>query len=54
MLENVRYIALGTEPLVAYYLGKEAEIRDVRIILSAKQVGLTPAEIRARLRRLYV
>lgn len=54
MLENVRYIALGTEPLVAYYLGKEAEIRDVRIILAAKQAGLSSAEIRSRLRRLYV
>ena len=54
MLEHVRYIALGTEPLVAFYLGREAEIRNVRIILSAKQAGLIPAEIRARLRRLYV
>lgn len=54
MLEHVRYIALGTEPLVAFWLGKEAEIRNVRIILAAKQAGLTPAETRARLRRLYV
>ncbi|NLO62617.1 MAG: V-type ATPase subunit [Clostridiaceae bacterium] len=54
MLENVRYIALGTAPLVAFWLGKEAEIRNVRIILAAKQAGLTPPEIRARLRRLYV
>ncbi|MBN1775825.1 MAG: V-type ATPase subunit [Clostridiales bacterium] len=54
MLENVRYIALGTAPLVAFWLGKEAEIRNVRIVLAAKQAGLTPTEIRARLRRLYV
>lgn len=54
MLENVRYIALGTEPLIAFWLGKEAEIRDVRIILAAKQAGLSSAETRNRLRRLYV
>ncbi len=54
MLENVRYIALGTAPLVAYYLGKEAEIRNVRIILAAKQSGLPAPAIRSRIRRLYV
>lgn len=54
MLDNVRYTALGASPLVAFYLGKEAEVRNVRIILAAKQSGLSSDAVRSRIRRLYV
>lgn len=44
----------GPEPLFAYLLAKEAEIRAVRIILSAKLNDLPEPAIRERMRDLYV
>ncbi|MBO4927952.1 MAG: V-type ATPase subunit [Clostridiales bacterium] len=44
---------LGPEPLIGFYLGKEAEIRNIRIILAAKQNNLPLDAVAGRLRRLY-
>lgn len=44
---------LGPEPLIGFYLGKEAEIRNIRIILAAKQNNLPLEVVSGRLRRLY-
>lgn len=41
-------------PLAAYILARENEIKAVRIILSAKQNGLSDNSVRERLRELYV
>ncbi len=41
-------------PLAAYILARENEIKAVRIILSAKQNGLSDNSVRERLRDLYV
>ncbi len=41
-------------PLVAYYLAKEAEIKAVRLILSAKLNGIDESVVKERLRELYV
>ena len=54
LLELSKYIYFGPEPLISYYLSKEAEIKNVRILLAAKQNHLPVEEIRVRLRRLYV
>ena len=43
----------GPEPLAAYVLGKENEIKTVRIILSARHNGLPDDAVRARIRTLY-
>lgn len=43
----------GPEPLAAYLIGKENEIRTVRIILSAKHNGLAESAVRERIRTLY-
>lgn len=43
----------GPEPLAAYVLGKETEIKTVRMILSAKHNGLPERAVHARLRVLY-
>ena len=49
-----KYKPFGLEPLVSYYLAKDAEIKTVRIILSAKLNHLPAEIIRERVRALYV
>lgn len=44
----------GFEPIMAFLLGKEAEIQAVRIILSGHKTGIPSEIIRERLRDLYV
>ncbi|MBQ0011216.1 MAG: V-type ATPase subunit [Clostridiales bacterium] len=44
---------LGPEPLIGFYLGKEAEVKNARIILSAKQNNLPIEMVASRVRRLY-
>lgn len=44
----------GTSPLFAYVIAKETELRSVRIILSAKNAGLSDEEIKSKVRRSYV
>jgi V/A-type H+-transporting ATPase subunit C len=51
--KRARYIAMGPEPVVGYLLGKEAEVRNLRVILAGKQSQLPPAEILERLRETY-
>lgn len=53
-IENAKYVSLGIEPLIAYYIDKEAEIKNIRIILSCKQNKLPPEAIKERVRKLYV
>lgn len=53
-LEAAKYQFFGPEPLAAFYLARDAEIKTVRIILSAKQNKVAPEIIRERLRKLYV
>ena len=48
-LRATNQVVAGPEPLVAYLLGAEQEIRSVRLILSAKQANLPADSIRDRL-----
>lgn len=52
--EDARMKAFGIEPLAAYYIAKEAELKDVRIILVCKKSGISKEIIMERMRRLYV
>lgn len=52
--KEARYIPLGPEPLFAYVLAKESEIRNIRIILAGKVNGVPAEIIRERLRDVYV
>ena len=54
LLERTKYEFFGPEPLIAYYLSKEAELKNVRILLAAKENNIPVNEIRQRMRRLYV
>lgn len=53
-IKPAKYKPFGLEPIVAYYIAKEAEIKTVRIILSAKLNHLPADIIRERVRELYV
>lgn len=53
-VKNARYICLGVEPIIAYYIAKDAEIKTIRIILSCKHNKLPPETIKERVRKLYV
>ena len=57
MMESIRgakLITIGVEPLIAYLFAKEAEVRNVRIIMTGKINGLSVDMIRERLREVYV
>jgi V/A-type H+-transporting ATPase subunit C len=53
-VQSAKFISFGPEPLITYYLAKEAEIKSLRIILSCKHNKLPSEKIRERVRRLYV
>ena len=53
-LSEARRSFFGFEPILAYLIGKQAEIQAVRIILSGKLHGVEEKMIRERLRELYV
>ncbi len=48
-LKATNQVVAGPEPLVAYLLGAEQEIRSIRLIFSAKQANLPADSIRDRL-----
>ncbi len=53
-VENAKFTALGTDPIVAHYLARDAELKTARIVLSAKKNHLDGDIIRERVRTLYV
>ena len=53
-VSKAKYTAFGLDPLVAYYIARDAEIKTVRIILSAKINDISASVIRERVRTLYV
>lgn len=54
VLQAAKYTAFGPDPVVAYYYARTTEIKNVRILLSAKAGGLDKEEITKRMRRTYV
>ncbi len=44
----------GIAPLAAYWFAVRSEVRNVRIILSAKCSGMSDETVRGRVRELYV
>ncbi|MCX8006834.1 MAG: V-type ATPase subunit [Coriobacteriia bacterium] len=54
MMREGRAVPLGAEPVVAYVLAREAEVRQLRVLLIGKLAGLGAEELRARLRKVYV
>ena len=54
MIETAKHEIYGPDPLAAYYYAKLAEVKNVRIILSAKSGGVPESAIRQRVRDIYV
>ncbi|HQM02377.1 MAG TPA: V-type ATPase subunit [Ruminococcus flavefaciens] len=52
--ESARMMAFGIEPLAAYFIAKEAEIKDLRILTVCKESGTDNDTITERMRKLYV
>lgn len=52
--ENARMKAFGIEPLIAYFIAKETESKNLRIISVCKEIGLNKKQITERLRKTYV
>ena len=53
-LKQTRLVSMGVEPLFAYLLAKENEIKVLRIILVGKLNNLDKSQISKRVRKLYV
>lgn len=53
-VKEAKYTAFGVEPVFAYFMAREAEIKNVRVILSLKRNGISSEEIRKRVREAYV
>ena len=54
LAETARSNAFGYEPLAAYYIAKEAEIKNIRIIKVCRECGSDRGTVTERMRRLYV
>lgn len=53
-LRRARYVSVGIEPIISYYLAKEREITNVRIILTGIEARLPKESIAERMREPYV
>lgn len=53
-LDAARRVSFGLAPLVAYYVARDSEIKNIRILLSCKRLGLPSEQIRERMREAYV
>ncbi|MBQ8582799.1 MAG: V-type ATPase subunit [Ruminococcus sp.] len=54
LAETARSSPFGYEPLAAYYIAKEAEIKNIRIIKVCRESGSDKNTVMERMRRLYV
>ena len=54
IIRKAKMTIFGLSPLAAYFIAKETEIKDLRIILSAKQSFVSSDIIRERMRETYV
>lgn len=53
-VKEAKFTSFGVEPIFAYFMAREAEIKNVRVILSLKRNGISSDEIRKRVRESYV
>ena len=54
MVRETKFIPMGLEVMVSFLLAHEYEVRNLRIVLSGKEAGLTVPTIRERIRASYV
>ena len=54
LVASAKYTPLGPDPVIAFYIYRDAEIKNARIILNAKINGLPSQIIRKKVRQVYV
>ncbi len=54
LAETAKMKSFGTEPLIAYYIATEAEVKNLRIITVCRESGADRETITERMRKLYV
>ena len=54
LADEARIQAFGSDPLAAYFIAKEAEIKNLRILSVCKEFGADKETITERMRKLYV
>ena len=53
-VKDAHYVSFGIEPVMGFLIGKESEIKNLRVILTGKLAGTAPEVIKERLRETYV
>lgn len=53
-VRDAKYISMGIEPIAGFFIAKESEIKNLRMILTGKAAGTKAEVIAERLRETYV
>ncbi|MBU0573361.1 MAG: V-type ATPase subunit [Candidatus Margulisiibacteriota bacterium] len=54
LVKRGRYMSFGIHPLLAFWMAKMIEVKDLRFVLVCKKNGVGTEEIKKRIRRTYV
>jgi len=52
--KGAQFITAGIEPIAAFYVAKEMELKNLRMVLTGKLVGIPEETLKERLREAYV
>ena len=53
-IKDAKYVTAGIEPVAAFYIAKESEIKNLRMVLTGKLAGTAEEIMKERLRETYV
>ena len=53
-IKDAKYVTAGIEPVAAFYIAKESEIKNLRMVLTGKLAGTSEEIMKERLRETYV
>lgn len=53
-IQGAKFVTAGIEPVAAFYIAKENEIKNLRMVLTGKLAGIAEETIKERLRETYV
>ncbi len=53
-IQGAKFVTTGVEPIAAFYIAKESEIKNLRMVLTGKLAGIAEETIKERLRETYV
>ena len=53
-MQGAKYVLAGIEPIAAFYIAKEMELKNLRMVLTGKLVGIPEETLKERLREAYV